>query len=821
MSSAAPDSDRTADPVLAAPDLHSSDPGDSLEQLSAPSSWTSDLAWTSLCQFATRWRRVELSASNVGAQSGVHVPPAIVELFDDPIVATRFIESVTPDSVPSLATAWRRCRETGATHCNAFFNDDLETLRTIYFVDLVEQFDLILMMVLPEDETIAEVAQSASSAFAVRERVMVQIVDETSRLVSVDALTTQVLGWGDEVLGKSTLSLMHPDDHERSINMWVEMLSDPGGARQCRLRYRHRDGRYIWVETTNHNLLAEDGTIRRETVDISDEMHAIGEARTNQLVLQGLADSLPSGIIQFDADLEPVFRNRHWDEILGSPILPSVAEISNMLGFPDGLLFHQESLREGETFDGAVTVEPADGSNHRRCQLHMRPLIDDDGTFEGVVCCLHNITESWELQKRLATEASRDSLTGLANRLSLVETIEAALAHARQTDGVTGVLFFDLNGFKRINDQFGHRIGDRLLTDVSDRFREALRPNDVVGRQGGDEFLVVCHDIGDIDGAIGVARRLLLAASGSRIIDGQKLDVRASCGITIDRGGLATPEQLIAEADLAMYEHKRSRSAQPVVFRDEMFEEQRLEIRRDTALERAVRDGGLRVDYQPLVHIGSGDLIGFEALMRWQFDGGIVPPDQFIPVAERRGLIDKIGLWILDHVIRDMADVPRPSLWSVNVSPHQLRDVGFADRVEAMLDSYGVEPSRLALEITEGVSVEDSSAGIENLERLDALGTRLVIDDFGTGFASLDYLRAFPVGALKVDRSFTGDLDQPRTRAIVDNLISLADALDLPLVVEGIETEAQRAALLEMGATLGQGFLFGRPAPLANQPLLG
>lgn len=792
--------------------------------------WTGETSMTVVRRLAKFVPDAELAATGLVPNAPVPVPKEIVELFDAPVLRGGWTEDVAPKSLAGLASAFKRASDAGAAQCEVTLTSTGD-VRIVEILNFAGEFELMLLVMHPPHEAgglVPEAAELGPDEFQVRDRSMEHIVDEASILLRIDEVTRETLGWGDEVIGTSTIEHMHPDDLDRSVTMWVAMLSDPGGARQCRLRYRHSDGRFIWVETTNHNLLSTAGHVRREVRDISHEMQAIGAARNRELVLKSLADALPSGIAQFDTDLQPMFRNAQWDTITGSDTAQTLPETLEALGIvvpgiPDAgtgrtSLSNQSSVDlDAEGFDCTTTIPRPGDRTDRRCQLHLRPLIDDTGQFVGVVCCLDDITTSWELQNRLAAQALRDPLTGIANRSGILSALDEAQERARRTHAMTAVVFIDMNGFKRVNDQFGHAVGDRLLSEMASRLSATLRPGDIVGRQGGDEFLVVCPDVGSREGAAQVAHRLMRAATHGWTHEGNRLEIAVGCGFTVSVGGGETSERLVAEADLAMYENKR-RGGPPVFFENRMFAEQRLGLRRDSALAVAVSDGSLEAHYQPIVDLKQNVIHGYEALARWTFERERVAPDIFIPVAERRGYIHDIGLWIFEQVCAAAARHPNKNLtWAVNVSPVQLDDEKFSMRLLRSLDRADVNPRRVLLEITEGSPVNLLPSFVKGLRELHDNGVGIVVDDFGTGFGTLDYLRAVPVGGLKIDKSFTAHLDEPRTHAIVASAIDLAKRLDLSVVVEGVESEYQRQAVMEMGAEFGQGWLFGRPASATRQ----
>jgi diguanylate cyclase (GGDEF)-like protein len=381
------------------------------------------------------------------------------------------------------------------------------------------------------------------------------------------------------------------------------------------------------------------------------------------------------------------------------------------------------------------------------------------------------------------------------------------------------VLFVDLDRFKLINDSFGHAAGDRLLCDVAARLRQALRPGDTIARFGGDEVTVLCEDLDGEAGARAIARRIARLFDEPFLVEDGEAFLQASIGIAI-AGGTATPEDLIRDADAAMYRAKERGRSRVEVFDEAMRADARERVATESALRRAIERGELCIHVQPVVGIADGRIGSFEALVRWQHpERGLVPPGEFIPLAEETGLIVPIGNQVLREVCRTLRrwedELGVSSVQcSVNLSVRHLQQPDLVGTVRAALEDHGVPADRLVLEITESAVMENGSGTVETLEALRTLGVRLALDDFGTGYSSLAHLHRFPLDILKIDRSFTAALDADHQGAsIAGAIVSLAQALGLATVAEGIEDTGQRRQLERLGCTYGQGFLFSRPQP--------
>jgi diguanylate cyclase (GGDEF)-like protein len=432
-----------------------------------------------------------------------------------------------------------------------------------------------------------------------------------------------------------------------------------------------------------------------------------------------------------------------------------------------------------------------------------------------------DLTRERAAEAALAHAARHDTLTGLPNRALLTDRIQHALDR-RAGGGQLALLFCDVDGFKNVNDAHGHQVGDAVLCAVAERLTAAVRPEDTVARIGGDEFVVLCDTIADPDDAAMVAARVRLAVAVPVKTHVGDIDVTISIGVAVANvGEHANPDTLLRDSDEAMYKAKRQGPNVIAMFDDTLRVMAASRLKLLTELRRATPAHELCLDYQPIMRIDDQSMVGVEALVRWQHPvRGRVLPAEFIPFAERSGLILPIGAWVLRAACLQAAawavDSDRPISMSVNVSGRQLAPAaGLVGSVKLALDMSGLDPGALVLEVTESALLDDAEAALRVVNELKGLGVRIAIDDFGTGYSSMLYLKRFPVDLLKVDRSFVAGLGLHRAdTAIVRSVIELAHAFDIGAVAEGIETPGQLAALDEMGCHYGQGFLWapGRPA---------
>jgi diguanylate cyclase (GGDEF)-like protein len=430
------------------------------------------------------------------------------------------------------------------------------------------------------------------------------------------------------------------------------------------------------------------------------------------------------------------------------------------------------------------------------------------------------VAERKQVEEQLLHNAFHDGLTGLANRALFVDHLKLALGRAeRHADYRFAVLFLDLDRFKVVNDSLGHMTGDQLLTGVARRLEAAMRPGDTVSRLGGDEFTVLLDDLKDAGEAEAVAGRLQKELALAFNLGGHEVFTTVSIGIALSSPGYHRPEDILRDADTAMYRAKQLGKARYEVFDQAMHARamDRLGLERD--MRRAVERRELFLQFQPIVSLTTGSLRGFEALVRWQHpERGVIPPAKFIPIAEETGMIIPIGKWVLGEACRLMSrwqrlshlDAPLPM--SVNLSCRQFLQPDLLEQVRGVLRETGLDPRNLKLEITETVVMENIETATHTLEQLRALGVELSIDDFGTGYSSLSYLQRFPVSTLKIDRSFVSRMtDGDGTAEIVRTITKLAQNLGMDVVAEGVETEGQRAQLSAFECEFGQGYYFSRP----------
>ena len=448
-------------------------------------------------------------------------------------------------------------------------------------------------------------------------------------------------------------------------------------------------------------------------------------------------------------------------------------------------------------------------------------LASDEGFIEvmgQIGTQLGRVIERERSEEQLTHHALHDPLTGLPNRALFLDRLAMALARAERHPAVA-VLFLDVDRFKLINDSLGHEAGDKLLLAVTARLRTVLRPTDTVARFGGDEFVVVCEDLDRGEDVIGLAERLVETMSEPFNLDGNEVFLTVSVGIAIAESPEHTPQGLLRDADAALYRAKEFGRGRYEVFNEVMRSHAVERLETVSALHRALEREEFRVHYQPQFDLNTRQIVGVEALLRWQHpQRGLVPPLEFIPLAEETGLIIEIGRWVLRESCRQAqrwaAAYPQGAhlAMSVNISPRQLQQPKLVDDLAAILDETGFDPARLVLEITESVLMHDVASIVRRLQELKVLGVRLAIDDFGTGYSSLSYLRELPIDVLKIDKSFIDGLGGDNEQAAVaSTIVRLAQTLQLETVAEGVERAEHVTELQALRCNLAQGYYFARP----------
>ncbi len=572
--------------------------------------------------------------------------------------------------------------------------------------------------------------------------------------------------------------------------------------------------------TRARNLLRlglQQKTIRERAVDLEREL-AISERsretaiRDSRTRLVQVIDTIPAVISAVDDTGRRVFVNA-----FGNGLLPAAGLA--MLG---GAGEHDRQVLETGRPAASYEEEVVDRQGQRRTFLTSKyPLLDDEGAVRNVLTTSFDISERKQAERQLHHLAHHDALTGLPNRLMVQKVIADELTRATQSGTGFALHFLDLDRFKSINDGFGHAHGDRLLMEIAARLRQETREEDTVARLGGDEFAIVQVDVQDRSAAHEFASRIINAISETLQIDNHQTSIGASIGITMAPMDAQTPEQLLKNADLAMYCAKREGRKRASFFSSEMQTVARNSVLLEIDLRASVERGDFVICYQPQVDVTTHRLIGAEALLRWRRPGhGLVGPQSFLSLAEETGLMGPINRWVLNESCRQAAIWSRsqtPVRVGVNVASISFRTENIRDLVIDTLDRTGLDPSLLELEITESTLMENQREVADDLHALRRLGVRVAIDDFGTGYSSLAYLQHLPIDRLKIDRSFVRNLGTEEDEgAIVRAVVGIGRSMGMEVLAEGVERSDQLRCVLESGCQSVQGFLFSPALPATD-----
>jgi diguanylate cyclase (GGDEF)-like protein/PAS domain S-box-containing protein len=632
-----------------------------------------------------------------------------------------------------------------------------------------------------------------------------------------------------DLMGRAMASLVHPDF--QAIFAQRELARQRGDLSTARyeLKIVRRDEQERWVDivVTTTQQGAEAGALLM-AIDITDRKLAEHALREAERRMRDILENVRLVAVLRDVAGDVTFANDFVVELLGC------AE-EDVVGFnwfdtvvpPD----RRESLRAAYVSALALgSVSPHEESEvvtrlgeRRTISWNHTLLHDFEGRIVGTASIGSDVTERRRFEQQLLHDAFHDALTGLPNRALFVDRLGSALARLkRRPDRLLAVLFLDLDRFKLINDSLGHSVGDELLVAISRVLRIAVRPGDTVARLGGDEFTVLLEDLDGTEEATTVAERILSALNIPFVLSGHDVFATASIGVALSSSRYELPEDMLRDADIAMYRAKADGKARHQVFDSSMHTQALEMLALESDLRRAIERKRFVVHYQPIVALAARSIVGVEALVRWDHSQrGLVWPAEFIGLAEETGLVVSISDQVLWQACKDAQDWERryayPITVNVNISTRAFAQADLVERVATVLDHTRLSPDRLKLEITESALMENPEMGASMLQRFRELGTRICIDDFGTGYSSLSYLLRFPVDTLKIDRSFVTAIGRsPRNAQIVGAMVSLGKSLGMDVVAEGVETEEQRQHLLDLGCVYAQGYLFSKPLILGD-----
>ena len=652
------------------------------------------------------------------------------------------------------------------------------------------------------------------------------LVAPAGGFMRVNPALCRMLGRSADELGRLTWQeLTHPDDLEKDLGLVAEVLSGAREGYRVLKRYLDGAGNVVWGDLSVAIVREPDGAGRyfiSQIVDVTDRHIAEQQLAEREELLRVVLDNSPDATLRFDADLRIEYVNQGVVDASGIPSSRWVGSTFADMGFPKDLTAmwadhcHRVFVSEvPEKFELGIDLP----RGHRWAEASLAPELATDGSVAHVVATLRDVTFRRKAEAELLRLATHDTLTGLANRAVLADELDRAMQATARSGAVTAVLMVDLDRFKNNNDSLGHGTGDELLRGAALRMRTLVRGGDLVARTGGDEFVVVMREVIDAGEAVRMATRIVEGFREPFTVDHQALYATASVGVSVAHAATSS-DDLVREADTAMYVAKADGRDRVVVYNNELRAAVSTRLEVENGLRQALERGELAVWYQPEVDLPTGAVTALEALLRWNHpDGAVRSAESFIEIAEDTGLILPIGDWVLQQACQDAAEWAAGREQSavvvrVNVSARQLAEPGLLDSIDRALLASGLEARLLCIEITETALLRSSRQAQDNIEGVHARGVSIALDDFGAGYASLSYLREYPIDMLKIDRSFitritTADFD----RKLVAGILALACQLDLEVTAEGVERADQARCLRELGCRSVQGFLFSGAIP--------
>jgi diguanylate cyclase (GGDEF)-like protein/PAS domain S-box-containing protein len=594
---------------------------------------------------------------------------------------------------------------------------------------------------------------------------------------------------------------------------------------------REREGRLTaerLLQERTQALRDSNKQLRLVASDLAAKMHAMNDAQIELRLFEKIFQTVSESIVITTLDGTITHVNNTYLQTTGYALHEVIGQNPRMSssGLHSTAYFQAMwlSIEEIGSWQGEIWDKRRNGEIYPKW-LSIDTVYDDDGLPQRYVGIFMDLSDIKATEKQLETMAYYDRLTNLPNRRLLLDHLEELVGSQERGEFNAALFFLDLDGFKKINDLFGHRIGDQLLVEVANRLRQCVPANDIVGRLAGDEFLILMEFLGAdylaaAEHAVMLAEQVVEVLGGSYQLQDRVVQTSASIGITLfSQSSGDTVETLLTKADTAMYEAKKSGRGSIRFFDPDMQKALSVRTQLERKLQRAVETGSFKLVFQPQVDY-NGQVVGAEALIRWFDDElGAISPVQFIPLAEEMHLIEDIGRWLLAEVCQLLQEWSKDSLFrsipiAVNISGEHFNADHFADELHAVVQRYQVSPAQIKIELTESTVVKNIEESIAKMQLLQQYGFRFSMDDFGTGYSSLSYLRRLPFDQIKIDQSFVRDMLEDASDAfIVHSVINLTEMLQIEAIPEGVETEAHYRRLIDMGARLFQGYLFSKPLP--------
>lgn len=657
------------------------------------------------------------------------------------------------------------------------------------------------------------------------------LIDEHWTMLFVSDGCKKLTGYTPEDLlynGKISFEEMIHEDDRLATRDLIDVAIELRQQFEVEYRIHTANGDIRWVLERGTCIFNESGTIEALEgfiQDITLNKQYERDLKQAEQRYRSIFENAVEGIFQTSPDGRYLSANPALAKIYGfdSPesLMESLNDIEHQLYVKSTSRqdFKELMLQDGRVTNFESEIYRADGSVIWISE-NARAVRGEDGKllyYEGTV---EDITERKNYSELIEYQATHDDLCGLPNRVLLKDRLHQAISHAERTNTQVAVVFVDLDHFKNVNDSMGHHVGDKLLICMANRLSSCVRECDTVARPGGDEFVLVLSDMHGLDSLGQTLQRILTTTADPCLIDDREFVVTCSLGISLFPEDGHDSETLLRNADTAMYKAKQAGKNNFQFFTPELNAAliERLEV--EYNIRQALSQDEFVLHYQPKASFTSGELSGFEALIRWNSPvKGLIAPTTFIPIAEESGLIESIGSWVMQTACRHAVDFYRISgKWlpvSINVSPRQFYQRKLVSEIEAVLAKTGLPPQCLEIEITEGTLIEQTSSFVDILKNLKSLGVKVAIDDFGTGYSSMSYLKHFPIDNLKIDKSFVWELEQDSAnQAILKAIVALGHNLGLNVIAEGVETESQRDFLMSIGCDEMQGYLYSKPLPL-------
>ena len=649
--------------------------------------------------------------------------------------------------------------------------------------------------------------------------------------ISINQEFCSLLGYAHaELWGLSCAAIVHPDERHTLEQFRHRMLSGEMHTAKLETRFIHKSGQPIDVEIRSA-LITNDEGHPSYFIDIAEDITQLKKARIEafeiaenyRLLVENAADH---AIMRMDKDGRITSWNRGAEAIFGYSEKEILGKSSSVLFIPEDRNRNMDkkelrvALAEGRSDDDRWHVRK-DGTQFWASGV-VTPVKDEKGNDNGFVKILRDLTDRKIAQEHSAYLSQHDSLTALPNRGKFYLDLRRSITEASAKRTCVAVLFIDLDRFKHINDLLGHHIGDALLVCVAERLMETVERKSIVARLGGDEFGILCSGISNTNALANLAQKLVTALSQPFFLHGHEITIGASIGISSFPHDSRDPDDLLTYADMAMYHAKNSGRSNYQFYTHNLDVEAKRRSTIEEELRHAIERGELYLNYQPQICFETSAMVGVEALLRWKNKRlAMLTPDEFISLADETGLIIPIGRWVLENACQQLKQWQQdgnPQLRvAVNVSSRQLEMPGFIEMVDQILKDSDIDACFLELEITERLLMKDNLKNNAVLLALKKRGIQISVDDFGTGFSSLSYLKHFPIDALKIDKLFIKSLPyDEHDAAIASAIIGMAHSLKLQVVAEGVETEEQSSFLKNLGCNLGQGYLFSQPVPASE-----